>query len=458
MNRRMLLALGVSVFFSAQGLSAEENNASESSSQGVVVESVEDGDLVVEEEPEESESGSEVRDTSAAPEQMDEQAAESEAAASSSDELNLDELLSEEGEEDLLAEERPDETAEENETVSEAAADTSSEAAKNSAQKADQKSPSHTRSKPPKKVRTSPSGSQTPETVAVGEDTTSSELVVEEVQSINFAHNLEEYRSPKLAMLLSFLVPGLGQAYSKNYLKAGAFVAAEAAIIGAAVAFNVKGGNQQQKAQDYADEHFSVDTLEKFTDDLAEEFRIRGKEGYVDTVLPAIDSFFYASAEEKHSSFYREIRSEGFVQGWIDCEPNVGDVVSYDMTDTIDGEHGKYMRSDRDTVVEFYLVNRILDEAGRRVNQKDLIGFSSHQGEYNSMVDKSDSYYDAVKYSLYGLVINHIVSAIDAGFTAKAYNSYLLGKETVWNRLSVEQQYVFTGSETVPGVALKVKF
>ena len=46
---------------------------------------------------------------------------------------------------------------------------------------------------------------------------------IEDARAINFARNLKEYRSPKLAMLMSLVLPGSGQVYAKSNLWAAGF-------------------------------------------------------------------------------------------------------------------------------------------------------------------------------------------------------------------------------------------
>ena len=78
-------------------------------------------------------------------------------------------------------------------------------------------------------------------------------VTIESVHSINFAKNLKDYRSPKMAMFLSLIVPGLGQAYTKHYVRAGIFIAIEAAAIGGAIFYNAKGKNEYNAAKNFAD-------------------------------------------------------------------------------------------------------------------------------------------------------------------------------------------------------------
>ena len=77
------------------------------------------------------------------------------------------------------------------------------------------------------------------------------------MKSINFAKNLKDYRSPKIAILLSLLFPGAGQAYAKNYLKTGIFGAVEVALITAGTMFGLKGKEQIEKACTILDNAFT---------------------------------------------------------------------------------------------------------------------------------------------------------------------------------------------------------
>jgi len=244
--------------------------------------------------------------------------------------------------------------------------------------------------------------------------------VIEDGRSINFANNLSEYRSPKMAMLLSLLVPGLGQAYSRSYVKAGAFGAAEIAAVGTAIYYNRAGRTKKREAYRHADKYFRIDNLKEYENEMRDKF-----DTDTDKIELPFDDEFYNAAGKKESYYYESIRSQYFTPGWIDLTPSIDEIV---------------------------------DGSGQNPLSWQF-GASSHQAAYNSMMRDSKSKYDAVNYALYVVLINHIVSAVDAGFTAKAYNSNLLGKDnSVWERVSVEQQYVFSGSEMSPGAALKFRF
>jgi len=284
-------------------------------------------------------------------------------------------------------------------------------------------------------------------------------LAIKDGRTINFAQNLKEYRSPRIAMLLSLLVPGLGQAYSRSYVKAGAFGAAEVAVIGAAAYLNSVAKTKRDKAYQFADKNFHVENLRNY------EIQLRGYMAR-DTswVIPEFvsdyyNNEFYDAADGKQAHYYESIRDWHYTPGWNDIDPGIEAIFSLPEKDTIYGEGmSMYLRYTREFPAEIFYIVRVMDKAGNTVNGERSLGYSQHQADYNNMMNDSKAYYDAVNYVLYALIVNHIASAIDAGFTARAYNAWLLGRESVWNRVSVETQYVFTGSDVSPGLALRVRF
>jgi hypothetical protein len=397
-------------------------------------------------------------------------AADSATAKPAAKVIDLDKLLVDDEEGDLLTEEKP---AAHHKAVSDSAdagqsstnADVHLAEESESAKAADSV---ERVSESPKPGRRGPPLSRT----ADSDTADAGPVVVEDGRTINFAQNLKEYRSPRLAMLLSLLVPGLGQAYSRSYIKASAFGAAEVAAIGVAIYLNSVAKSKKKDAYDFADEHFDVKRIENYDTTLQNAFfkrdtsLIQGK----DTIPLPYDRYFYNAAKNKETYYYESIRGKEFTPGWDDCNLSLSDVLSAGdqmlQAQTgdavlIKGSDGsRYELFDYRSLDKFYYVKRVFDKLGNPVNDGEwVLGHSDHQTTYNEKIDKSNSYRDAVNYMFYVILLNHIASAIDAGFTARAYNARLLGEDnSAWNRVSVEQQFVFTGSELSPGVALRLRF
>ncbi len=77
--------------------------------------------------------------------------------------------------------------------------------------------------------------------------------------SINFARNLKDYRSPKVAMLMSLIIPGTGQVYAAHHSwKAAIYGAVEVGMIATGVAINFKGKKGLRDAHKFADQHYSL--------------------------------------------------------------------------------------------------------------------------------------------------------------------------------------------------------
>jgi hypothetical protein len=296
-------------------------------------------------------------------------------------------------------------------------------------------------------------------------ETVTAPATVESIHSVNFAKNLKDYRSPKLAMFMSLLVPGLGQAYVKRYYKTGVFLALEATAIGFSVAFNNKGKQKETDAKKVADDNFEYDKMmgyynglksliiqtpgigENNPDSAAEAKRY---DIYLDSGLTS----FTQASKAKSQEFYRTIETNAFVQGWKDCQPDTFFILGLGTADSIIIGGFKYKKND----TLRYKVMRIDTGKGKSVDSTLLYGYSPKQDEFSQAMSKSNGYYKTARNILFSMVFNHILSAVDALISAKAYNDELIGKESVWRHVSIEQEMVDAGSHSVPGCSLKFRF
>jgi hypothetical protein len=137
-----------------------------------------------------------------------------------------------------------------------------------------------------------------------------------------------------------------------------------------------------------------------------------------------------------------------FVRGWNDVRPvfSGNDAFESSITPTdqkfenIPQEGFSYrFRLKSDTTIQRY-------------------GVSDLQSHYIGMLTDSRQWSSYSRTTFQSLLINHLISSIMAGIAAKRHNDELLGKESFWQHINIEQRYVFTGSETAPGYALQVRF
>lgn len=270
---------------------------------------------------------------------------------------------------------------------------------------------------------------------------------IEATNSINFARNLKEYRSPKIAMLLSFLLPGAGEVYAKNAVRATTFGLVEVGIIAAGAAYAIKGKNQTEEAQMFADQHYRVDLFKKYYDTLAKNFPT-----IVDTIFKSYYYEVQPTTFSKNTHDFNDIISDQvgpFIQGWDDVTPRFN--TNFELSDTT------YHRIQKDTSTTATYDSSYLVFQGKD-STKIAYGFSKNQDVYNSKISKGNKSYKVSKSIFTLLLINHVISALDAGICAKAYNDKLLGKQSFWQRINIKDIAVNSGSGRASGYALEVRF
>jgi hypothetical protein len=304
-------------------------------------------------------------------------------------------------------------------------------------------------------------------------------VTIEDARPINFARNLKDYRSPKLAMLLSLVVPGLGQAYVGkpfNYFKAGAFIAVEAAIIGVSAYYNNKGNTRYNQAKNYANSYYSYDSmvgyynqllnfLEKDPSNNMPETLAYEKlnEIYIDTLGTATSSFtkFY-NKNHPSQDYYHTIGNSEYIHGWKGCEPSLDEIGRVASGDTlIDNPAYRYRYQRAPDSAGNYLVNIIDRTTGQVISAADYqlqYGYSPYQRDYNTMINESNKFYKTATYVLFVILINHVASAVDALISARSYNNWLLGRQTFWDKISLQPTTAFSGQYLSPGLTMSVRF
>jgi hypothetical protein len=152
------------------------------------------------------------------------------------------------------------------------------------------------------------------------------------------------------------------------------------------------------------------------------------------------------------------------VQGWVDCEPeldlNIPGFVEDDPAYTYKYEPFQVPASldsgevGNDTVWMLIQIDKI---SGDTIADK-IYGYSPRQLEYGDMLSKSNEYYRISTNLFFVLIANHIISAVDAMISAKAHNDELLGRQSLWRRINLDQQVAFTDAGIRSSFGVRVRF
>jgi hypothetical protein len=283
------------------------------------------------------------------------------------------------------------------------------------------------------------------------------------------------YRSPKKALFMSLIVPGLGQAYVGhhwfNYTRGAAYLLTDVALAyGWHYYVGTKQDNEIKKYKAFADQYWRQskyeDTVNAYTDKVTGLFPHRAnyceyvqdqsgsgqalyqgcadpqknpvqyssfRNVYNDAGINDVDSIGSLRAGFPNSQqFYELIGKEvEFIHGWDDAPASK-------MSDTA-----------------FYAV----DDKGNVLKGREAIPTSEHQQKYITMRAQANDYARMQAWFLGGMVVNHIVSAIDAALTAKYHNKALYQTETYWyDRIHLDSQLAWDGYAPVPTVTASVTF
>lgn len=216
----------------------------------------------------------------------------------------------------------------------------------------------------------------------------------------NDENNLKaEEKSPWLAAGLSAVVPGAGEFYSEHYIKSAAFIAIEAAAIVVGVLYNKKGNDQTNLFQNYADQNWSVVRYAKWT--------VTNAASINSSVDPKQFSVFYANGTVNWSELNRLEEALG---GYYSHKlPYHGEQQYYELI-------GKYPQYNVGWV-EFG------DDPNKPYAYGDPLVPQFH--EYAVMRGDANNYYNVAAKAVLIVVINHIVSTIDAAWSAHSYNKDL---------------------------------
>jgi len=220
----------------------------------------------------------------------------------------------------------------------------------------------------------------------------------EELSALFALDDLPDKKSPLLAGVMSAVLPGSGELYVGEYLKAAIFFAVEAALITVAVVNNNEGDKLTAEFEAFADEHWSVVDYAEYLRDHKTELGLPDDCNVDDFInpnesLPPWERITdWDALNHCESPFSHHL-------------PHYGEQQYYELI----GKYPQYSSGwDKfDPAVDGF----------RDVPQIML--------DYSVMRGNANDAYNLASKAVIGLYINHLLSAIDAAWSATTYNKNL---------------------------------
>ena len=255
------------------------------------------------------------------------------------------------------------------------------------------------------------------------------------VSQVGGVSQLENYRSPRRALFMSLLIPGLGQFYAggsaATYVRGGVYLALEATLIACWWTMGVQAYDDNVgKARSWRKKHFS---------DSLYETRMQS---------------LYRQADEEHREAFREknlLKRASWCDALYSESQEAERKVCADkmLTDDFDNHVARlagegFRPYDRDAY-ELLLESGdfVLGWDDTRKLDADFNTVvstlrSAQADRYVSLRDKAGRAADLQMVFIGGVLLNHIVSAVDAALTAHFHNQKLYEREAgIASRISV---------------------
>lgn len=216
-------------------------------------------------------------------------------------------------------------------------------------------------------------------------------------------------RSPFKAFVLSLVVPGLGQVYNGNKIRAVAFFGAEVAA-----------WSLNRKWDSDGDRH--TDEFQKFSRDFWSRSR------YEDTYLQNVYGIPNDLADMNFNGWFGELSHR------------------LDSTETqqffeLQGKYDQYAWGWDDAVLNGQTIDSIQFDSTNAILGPGSTPFSAHRFEYEGKRHDANNSYEKANKMVAAAMINHLFSSFEAYFTAKAYNRGLRGGFGEFSGIKVRPEF-----------------
>ena len=215
-----------------------------------------------------------------------------------------------------------------------------------------------------------------------------------------FMYSQENKKSPILAGVMSLLIPGSGEIYVGEYLKAGIFLAIEAAVVTTAIVYDGKGDDKTTEFQNYADDYTNPDhnwSVVKYAEWL-NQYEGASIPINPDESLPPWERVNWDDVNAAESGSHKL--------------PPHGEQQYYELI----GKYHQYSSG----------WNDFTGGGNKDQVSPNLIYYSGMRGDAND-------YYSVASTAVIGIYVNHFLSALDAVWSATQFNKDLAIKVRLEN-------------------------
>jgi len=215
----------------------------------------------------------------------------------------------------------------------------------------------------------------------------------------------KQEKSPLLAGILSFALPGAGSFYNDEYIKTAVYIGVEVAAITIGLIYDKKGDDQTTFFENFANQHWDVKRYARWT--LANASKIN----------PNVDPQEYAVFDINGNVNWDELNKlEGDLGSWYSHRlAHFGEQQYYEMI-------GKYSQ-----------FNVGWEEFGDNENKPFVFGdpLTNQFKYYSEQRGKANDFYDIAKWAVIGVVTNHFISALESAWSANRINKRLKARVSI---------------------------
>jgi hypothetical protein len=213
-------------------------------------------------------------------------------------------------------------------------------------------------------------------------------------------------KSVARSVLYSAVVPGLGQFYAKSYIKAGIFAAVEIAAWATNIHYNNLGDDKDAEYRGFADQNWSEQRYWSYVYYRAKDdpdFNVDPSAFTIDNSDP--NKPIIVNWRDAKGLLEKYANSE-FIPGFTHTLPHTKTQQYYEMI-------GKYPEQFGNAWADASFNASYSGFEGKVTPMND---------RYTDLSKESESLYDKAGYGSMAALINHVISAVDAGFTTRRYN------------------------------------